>query len=184
MMSNKNNYFSKSNRKPLLIISLCIILSLIITQIKTQNENIEKDPFKKTHHNLKIESKEDLKKFVQVLLSEELPKNYTQLTRAEQLFYDSFINRMVESYNYTNFTPDNIKKHLTPENIETQKNLAFEDFTFDYHLIEDDLKKQIKDNEPTPDDFYDDDLGKDDEKNEDDKVNETTFDGDKGKNEL
>jgi len=183
MNSNKTQ-FPKLKTKSLLLISIFTIITLLITRTKSQKDQSSINQSSKTHHNLKIENKDDLKKFVEILLGEEMHKDYSQLSRSEQMFFDIFIKRMVNSYNYTDFSSENIKKHMTPENIEVQKELAFEDFSYDYHIIEEELDQQIKDNNPPASDFYDDDLGKDDEGDDEGKVKVKASDNNEGKNEL
>lgn len=194
-MSNMPNlpntkFFSKS--KQFLLIAFYLFFSLLITQINS--ENAKKPDFTQEEmprHNLTIASKEDLRSFVELLLGEEMMKNYTQLSRAEKLYYDIFIQRMVDSYNHTDFSPESITSHLTPENIEREKELAFEEFSLNYYKIEDELKQEIKKNEPEPSDFYDDNLDNDDDENNQEtnkdgqeKVNAKGFDDKKEKNEL
>jgi len=178
-LNKKQKHKAKANTKQMLIISVYLIFSLLITNTFCKGNKANKND---NNNNIEISGKEDLKKLVEALLSEEMPKTYKELNRAEQLFHDIFIQRMVDSYNYTDFSPENLKKYLTAETIQKQKELAFEDFSYKYHIIEDELKDEIKKNSPKPDDFYDDDLsGEDDTDKEDSKYG---LEENKGKNEL
>ena len=109
---------------------------------------------------MKITNKEELGEFFKTILGEELHRNYTQMTRPEQIFYDNFIENMVNSYNQTDFSVENIKKHMTAENIEAQKEKAYSDYTFEYDKIEQELQQEINKNAPAYDAFFDDDLDK------------------------
>lgn len=186
-------------KKLITIITLFLTLlllpknSLSLEQEKPETKNYEKIEVAKStkkNHKLEIDSKEDLKKFIEILLSEQLPKDYKQLNRAEQMFYDFFIEKMVSSYNSTDFSPENISKHLTAENIEVQREAAFEDYTLNYYKIEDELKEEIEKNAPKPDEFFDDDLGNEVEEDninngkQEDKIKVDGFDANISKNEL
>jgi len=147
--------------KKLILITLFFYLSVLLI-VNVQADDL----FKKRYHKFKITDKQELKKFISFIVMEDSEKNYTQFTREEQIFYDDFITRMVDSYKENDYSLENIKKHLTPENIEKQKEEAFRDYIFDREYVEKENEEQIKINSPTYDEFFDKDL---DDENSDEK---------------
>ncbi len=135
-----------------------ILISIIyLANVKSQSNTQEQDTNEK---KLEITNLEELKVFVIQLLSKEMDQNYNDLDKAEKLFFDKFIDRIVVSYNYSDYAFENIKKHINPENIELQKDLALKDYMIEYEMREDELNKENKKSRHELNEFSDDDLNK------------------------